>query len=264
MSDRIKAIRIDDQKTANINCYLLLNKCYKEIRKGLYARNYSISCKLYDFFSEDLHIAPACNVAESIGDIATFLESIGVNGEVKKKRRINKKITASHIKIYIFLLFNLYEQVKQFHSLLRKAYGPLKMKTFDFCINEPFEQDDGNNTQNEVVELVKSYANYYKHPKSMVTHAHHPEMWIANPDGFIITISSEDFTTQDFIKYYSNKLNDRDAIEMERKLDSEGIKVIFEDIVLLTRNLSEIIQRLLDYVMNNQTLLDYIKDNCSR
>lgn len=264
MSDTIKAIRIDSQDTKNINCYLLLNGCYKEIKRGLYTKNQSISCKLYDFFSEELHIAPACNVAESIADITTFLESIGVNGKVKKKRRINKKIKTSHIKIYIFLLFNLYEQVKQFHSLLNKAYEPQKMKTFDFCINEPFEIKDGSNTQNKVIELVKCYANYYKHPKSMVTHAHHPEIWIANSDGFITNVSSKDFTTQDFIRYFPKGLNEISTIEMERKLDSEGIKVIFEDIVLLTRNLSEIIQRLLDYVMNNQTLLDYIKDNCSR
>lgn len=96
---------IDLESDNSENCIVILSKCYEIISQKLFNNGHPVSCSLF----EDKHMSLACNMASSICDIRDFLESLNMK---------NSTVGLIHIKLYITLLFYLYQVIDEIYSYI--------------------------------------------------------------------------------------------------------------------------------------------------
>ncbi|WP_018651276.1 hypothetical protein [Actinobacillus capsulatus] len=214
------------------NCRIVLKECYEIFLSEFFVDDISISCQLHQKLkNESLHIASACNLAGSIEDVREFIDSLNINDEN------NDKITFIHIRLYLTLLFYIFEQAKSFYDKIKN-----EKTSFEQMFGIKKYEKDGNN-----LELLKCYVNFSKHPKDIV-HSHHPTFFVENEYGKENSEQKFIFDRDQFFKFYLRKLNNNEReILFKTIAQKQNIKIVFEDLKDVTRELSLSIKEFLTY-----------------
>lgn len=252
----MKALLVEDSMESDElskNIYTILNDCYKSFKESFFDKDEVISCKLFSILdgTEKEHVAPACNIASTIKEIECFLHSIGING----KNEVNKNLSFVHVKIFITLLFYIYQELDVYHEYIFKSKDVVSLDYYNGNFLQVY--DKSNKEKNRNVCLLKSYANFFKHPK-LVTHIHHSMIYIEHLTGNAIDM---DFICEDyFIKMFDRQVSNE---ILERFLNKKGVVLVFNDLTLLVSGVAKIAKDLIDFSLNNEDVKNIILNDLS-
>lgn len=251
----MKALLVDgsiDSDELSENIYTILNDCYKSFKSSFFEENEIISCKLFSILNgEKDHIAPACNIASSIEETMCFLHSIGVEGKSVR----NGSLSFVHIKIFITLLFYIYQELESYHKFILKDKGFASLDYYNGDFHQSNDRNRGN--KNRWIQLIKTYVNFFKHPK-LIIHLHHPKIYIQHRTGKNIEmdfISNEQLITI-FDRSVSNEI-------LEQFLNEKEAALVFDDITLLVSGIAKIATDLIDFSLNDENVKNIILNNLS-
>lgn len=237
------------------NAYHILNECYCSFVKHFMPNGQYLSCKLFNLLPVDerdtYHIAPACVIAGTISNVEQFFHSIGIQGR-KLYRKKHKYLSFTHISIYITLLFYIYQNAEEFrNAILGKQYVSL-----EFYQNNFRElRGDSKKEKNMAVTYLKTYTNFFKHPK-LIIHTHHTKFYIESKFGS--EVKEECLSDDKFIKLF---IDDKNRKDLEEYLNRNNVSILFRNLAKITTGIGKVIDELINFSIADKEVSKKILTN---
>lgn len=199
----------------------------------------SIYSVLYDVFSDNYKQKPGnqnaiahncigCNFEDSTSNILYFL-----------KTNKNCLSTQYYLTLYTFLFYAHAERL----AVIYKEIGYVNGKDFDW---QSFP----------VLQSIKYWANFFKHPKASML-LHHPDFFIdTDPDkpNFLVNAVID----HEFVKTFYKASADNDLLR-ETLANKNYVKVFYPDLIETTKALCAEFSKIIDVIKNDPTVIEKLE-----